>query len=346
MNELTVIEKKYMPAFEPMLPTYRDLLEPLGIQPARIIRSVLMAVERVPKLQQVPLDSLVNSATSFAVLGIEADGVTGNGFLIPFSMKGSVIAQPIIGYKGFNTLADRGDYAIHGGVVREGDAFEYQLGTDPFVHHRPNEQGNRFDRKVTHAWACPIRADGLKQQPVVLVRDELEEIRSKSAAFKFGGDTPWKDPNIGFEAMCAKSAKRRCNRSIPIIMTGPHQTRQYHLAAAMETRIEEVGKPTQLTPDGGLLIDGKESKLTETQPEPRAELDVTPVKYEIRLNKRVINCTSIQEWRSKFLQAIDAVKPANVPRIAELNEIPMQDLEAEYPDDVAAIRGRLKEKAV
>jgi phage RecT family recombinase len=69
---------------------------------------------------------LFNSAMSAAVLGLEVDGVTGQAYLIPFAGK----AQLVIGYKGFNTLAARSGITITGAVVREGDEFDFELGSN------------------------------------------------------------------------------------------------------------------------------------------------------------------------------------------------------------------------
>src|SRR5689334_8691698 len=101
------------------------------MSPERLVRTVLISVERTPKLRECSMESVVMAATTFAVLGLEVDGVTGQGFLLPF--KGKV--QPVTGYKGYNTLGHRAGLTITGGLYREGDEFDYAEGSRAFVHH-------------------------------------------------------------------------------------------------------------------------------------------------------------------------------------------------------------------
>jgi recombination protein RecT len=91
----------------------------------RLMQTIMISCERLPALLKCDRQSLFNSAMSAAVLGLEVDGVTGQAYLIPFAGK----AQLVIGYKGFNTLAARSGITITGAVVREGDEFDYELGS-------------------------------------------------------------------------------------------------------------------------------------------------------------------------------------------------------------------------
>jgi len=138
--------------------------------------------------------------------------VTGQAYLIPFRHKGRPLAQLVIGYKGYSTLAARNGWTITGSVVREGDMFEYQLGSEPSVRHRPKDRNQ--EASITHAYAV-ARHEGMPPIVEVLDIDEVMATKNRSPGAK-RSDSPWNDRAIGFPAMAAKTAKRRLARSMPM----------------------------------------------------------------------------------------------------------------------------------
>lgn len=259
-NELMIIERQ-LQAVEPQL--HRALS---GAMPTpRLIQLLLTACERSYKLMLCNPQSIMNCAITSATLGLEPDGVTGQFFLLPFKLKGNMTAQSCIGYKGYNTLAARkgSDMTITGKVVREGDGFEYKLGTKAFVDHTPklNNKG-----RIVAAWAV---AECLTRPPIITVLsiDEIMAVKAKSPGAKDGDSfSPWNDELIGFPAMAAKTAKRRLASSTPLITAAP----QFMLAARMEEAFDEQGKPAWITPDRGVTVEG------EAQPFATYEANETP----------------------------------------------------------------------
>lgn len=259
MNDLMVLEKQ----LEPLAPRFQQVLgSTMPVE--RLIRTVVISVERLPKLLECDRQSLFNAAMSAACLGLEVDGVTGQAFLIPFKDK----AQLVIGYKGMATLAARSGITITGAVVREGDEFVYELGTHASVKHVPVLGNNG---RIVAAWACAA-AHGRPPITVVLGIDELMSVKARSPGAK-RSDSPWNDPHIGFPAMCEKTAKRRLARSLPLnVMTA---------AARMEEAVEEQGAAAWISPDRGLVIEGAAepsptptaAQLIEASPGPAAPAD-------------------------------------------------------------------------
>lgn len=242
MNAVTIFEKQLLP----LAPRFADVL-PANVSPDRLIRTVVMSVERSPKLLDCDRQSLFNSAMSAAVLGLEVDGVTGQAYLIPFKGK----AQLVVGYKGYNTIAARSGITITGSVVREGDEFEYELGSDAFVKHKPalNNKG-----RIIAAWAAAV-AHG--RPPVVHVMgiDDLMAVKAKSPGARMS-DSPWNDPTIGFPAMCEKTAKRRLARSLPLNMM--------QVAARMDEAVDEQGKTAWIRDDQNVIVDGEIVEPSQT----------------------------------------------------------------------------------
>jgi phage RecT family recombinase len=246
-NDIVVIENTLMP----LKPHFEQVLA--GRMPVeRLTRTVIMSCERLPQLLECSPQSIMNSAMTAAVLGLEVDGVTGQAFLIPFKNR----AQLVIGYKGMNTIAARSGYTVTAAVVREGDEFDYALGTNAFLKHKP-QPGNQA--RIVFAWAV-AEAVGFKPVIAVLSIDEILEVKKKSPGAR-KSDSPWNDPGIGFPAMAEKTARRRLARSMPL---NTH-TRDYVLAARMEEAFEEQGETSHITPGGDLVIEGTASPIAERQ---------------------------------------------------------------------------------
>lgn len=233
-NDLAILESQLVP----LAPHFAQVLgNRMPVE--RLTRTILISCERAPKLLGCDRQSLFNAAMSAAVLGLEVDGVSGQAFLIPFKER----AQLVIGYKGYNTMGARSGYTITGACVREGDTFEYELGTSPYVRHRPRIIGGR----ITHAYAT---ATSLTLTPIVSVLsiDDIIAIKNKSPGAK-KPDSPWNEPAIGFPAMAEKSAKRRLARSMPLNIV--------QLAARLEEAFDEQGNAAWIHPERGVQIDGE-----------------------------------------------------------------------------------------
>jgi len=104
----------------------------------------------------------------------------GQFYLLPFKDK----VQPCIGYKGYNTIGARGRITIGGEVVREGDLFEYELGTRAYI--RPPAQA-RHTGRITAAWASAVPAD---RPPtcVVMGRAEIDFVMTARQQCASKGD--------------------------------------------------------------------------------------------------------------------------------------------------------------
>ncbi len=225
---------------KPLAPRLDQVLDK-RVSSARLMQTIVLSCERLPKLLECDRQSLFNSAMSAAVLGLEVDGVTGQAYLIPFKGR----AQLVVGYKGYNTLAARSGITITGAVVREGDEFDYELGTHGDIRHKPALTGK--DRRIVAAWAMAASKD---RPPVHMVMglDELLAVKAKSPGAS-RSDSPWNDPSIGFPARCEKTVKRRLARSMPLNIM--------QQAARMDEAVDEQGLPAHISPDRGVIVDGE-----------------------------------------------------------------------------------------
>ena len=328
-NELAVYEA----AFEPMLPRYEALLAPTGLPVQRLMETVYISLTNNPKLMRCTLPSIIATATTFAVLGLEADGVTGQAYMIMFKDK----AQPAIGYKGYNTIAWRSSWTIQSKIVREADKFDYRLGTDASIDHVPSLKDSRSPIIAAYAIAQPPGS----AKPIISVMpiSDINAIRDNSPGFKFAGDSPWRNPNF-YPAMCAKTVHRQVARSIPIIGVGR--------AAALESMHEDRGRLAYLKPDGDLehqqigVIDGSATEVTDAD---------RPIKPEFKVmmsdgNEREFN--DITAWSTLWMSPTGIIerlrsKPHSLARYRELNGAIMASLAAAgFANEVMTVQDALR----
>ena len=154
---------------------------PQHLTAERFVRVALTALNRVPKLQQCTQMSLFRCMLDCSALGLEPDGR--NAYLIPYGKECTLI----ISYMGLINLCKRnGDVSnVYAALVYENDFFEYDLGTDRKITHRPvlRDRGD-----VLGSYAVVVFKDGEKDFEFMDMA-EIEAIRDRSPSGKSG---PWK----------------------------------------------------------------------------------------------------------------------------------------------------------
>ena len=105
----------------------------------RFTRMALSALNTTPKLNECTPMSFLSALMNAAQLGLEPNTPLGQAYLIPFKNKGTLECQFQIGYKGLIDLSYRNPMVqtIQAQAVYENDVFEYELGLDSRLVHRP-----------------------------------------------------------------------------------------------------------------------------------------------------------------------------------------------------------------
>lgn len=198
-----------------MLPEIKRAL-PRHVDPDRMLRIAVTALRQTPDLALCTPASFVGCVMQCAQLGLEPNTPLGLAYLIPRKSKKLEASQRecslIIGYQGQIDLSRRSGSVgpIYAYVVREGDAFDYGLGTDPYIKHRPSEDPAREEKPITHAYAVAKGRESRDEcQFEVLTRAQIEARRKRSAAADEG---PW---ITDLEAMCKKTAARSLWKWLP-----------------------------------------------------------------------------------------------------------------------------------
>lgn len=292
-NDLALLEAE----FQPRLPAFAEVLKPTGLTAERIVRTVLIACEKTPKLLQCRRQTVINSAMTGAVLGLEMDGWSGQGFIIPYGD----IAQFQIGYKGYPTIAARSNMTVKAEAVRERDHFRYQDGTVPYIEFRKAPGSREARGKIVGAWAVYTAAN----RPPYLVFmgiDDILAIKAKSAGAR-KAESPWNDVNgPGFEAMCAKTAVRQAGRFCPIV--------GIQRGIVLEDQ-QDMGRAVYMRPDGAIEDEGVlESPYPDRLPPPDgAPVDLDGPYAWIIGTGDVKRFHTADEWENFVLYGLERATP-------------------------------------
>jgi len=156
-----------------------------------------------PTLADCNPASFVMAVINASEMGLDL-GI-GHAALIPY---GGVVQCQVM-YQGILELARRSGeiLTINADVVREGDVFDYGLGMDPYITHKPvAEEG----AALTHVYAVAKLANGEKQFEVMTKKDVMKIKASSKASAKPG--SPW---TTWETEMWKKSAIKRLCKLLP-----------------------------------------------------------------------------------------------------------------------------------
>ena len=174
----------------------------------RLSRLAMTACRKNPTLLKADVVSLFGAIMECAQYGLEP-GITAH--LVPYySTKRKIhLVNYIADYRGLIALARRSGeigpfYAF---AVREHDEFDYGLGLEPFITHKPAE-GERGE--ITHFYAVAKAKDNSWSQFDVMTKAQVDAIRGRSQASENG---PWV---TDYEPMGCKTVVRRLCKYLPV----------------------------------------------------------------------------------------------------------------------------------
>ena len=179
---------------------------PKHIDPERFKAAILTAINLNPQLAQVAtrdMKSLLVAASRAA-----QDGLMPDGRDAAFVVFGSAIQyMPMIGGI-LRKIRNSGELAsIDAQVVYENDDFDYALGDEPYIKHKPILRGDRGEPIAVYATAT--LKDGSRYREVMTVT-EVERVRAVSRAAKNGPWVQW------WSEMARKTAIRRLAKRLPM----------------------------------------------------------------------------------------------------------------------------------
>lgn len=184
---------------------------PQVMTPERFTRIALSAVSNTPKLGNCTPQSFLGAMMNAAQLGLEPNTPLGQAYLIPFEnrKKGVTECQFQIGYKGLIDLAYRSGEVkmIDAQTVYENDEFEYELGMDPVLKHKParTNRGNPI-----YFYATFKLTNGGQGFQVMSIEDVQAHAKKYSKTYNNG---PWQ---TNFEEMAKKTVLKKLLKYAPL----------------------------------------------------------------------------------------------------------------------------------
>jgi len=195
---------------------FRDLLSSHNINTAQFKQVVITEIKKNPKMLEAFVknpQSLFASIIFCAQLGLMPSDTIGEFYFVPF--KDSI--KPIIGYQGIVTILLRSGFvkAINAEIVCEGDEFDYELGLEPKLVHKPKDPiRNAFT--LTHVYVVAVLSDGTRQFKVM----SKTELQLHIDSGKNPNELYWnmkKDPNFW---MVKKIVLKQLAKLLPKDYTG------------------------------------------------------------------------------------------------------------------------------
>ena len=199
---LAGVIRKMAPEIESALPAFmRDNAD-------RFTRVALTALHN-PRLLSCTQESILASLMASAQLGLECDGVLGQGYLIPYGRQCSFQ----LGYRGVCQLVRRSGAVslFKAEVVHEGDTFEWDAGEDR-ITHRPSKDQQRFAQPVEFVYAKATMTDGTRDC-IVWSREQIEHHKRQYSKAWDKADSPWRS---AWSAMAKKTVLLQLAKVLPI----------------------------------------------------------------------------------------------------------------------------------
>lgn len=184
---------------------------PSVITPERFTRMALSAINNTPKLAECTQMSFLAALMNAAQLGLEPNTPLGEAYLIPFMNKGVLECQFQLGYKGMINLAYRNEQlqTIQAHCVYENDCFEYELGLEPKLYHKPCI-GERGELVAVYA-LFKLENGGYGFE--VMSKNDVDEHAKKYSKAVQSSFSPW---NTAYNAMALKVVIRKALKYAPL----------------------------------------------------------------------------------------------------------------------------------
>jgi recombination protein RecT len=252
---------------------------PKHLTPERLIQVATTMITQNPDIAKCTPQSIVTSLVTMSMLGLEPIPQFGYCYFVPFNNKktGRKEVQPIIGYRGMLALARNSGQVetCYAECVYSEDHFEYELGLDQKLSHRPAIGEDRG--KLIYVYAI-MKYKGGGYNMVVMTKGDVEKIRKKAQA---GGSkySPWNSGH--YDAMAKKTAIRQLFKYAPVsvemqtaqVVDGqpvPMDAVQYgqidvsQMEYVEAEKVEAIEAETITQPETGSSVE------TESQPEAEA----------------------------------------------------------------------------
>lgn len=184
---------------------------PSVISPERFTRMALSALNTNKQLLDCTKMSFITALMNAAQLGLEPNTPLGQAYLIPYKNKDKVECKFILGYKGMLDLVYRNEnvQSIQAQIVYENDVFEYTLGLDAKLYHKPS-LSDRGEMIAVYA-VYKLQNGGYGFE--VMSKDDVIQHAERFSQGINSKYSPW---TTDFESMAKKTAIKKLLKYAPL----------------------------------------------------------------------------------------------------------------------------------
>jgi phage RecT family recombinase len=263
------------------VPSYEKLLPP-GYSADRLVTGAMVAVVRNPDLLKCTPQSIAVALAQIAQWNLDV-GTTAH--LVPYGTTCTAVAD----YKGYiEQMVKAGARKVEAHVVREGDEFEMERGTEPYLRHGPRSAS----APITGAYAIVWLRGGVTQFEYMTVA-EIDAIRqAKSQSWKKGDVPKWYARKTVVRQIAKYVPKnvslaRLLNEDEVEPIPGPASAEMLAILEPPHRGLRMVRAPSLDDPPAGVTADGEiftepAAPAVPADPEVQAALDL---KEDRRLDK-------------------------------------------------------------
>lgn len=205
---------------------------PASVSVEKFTRTTKLSIQLNPDILTADRQSLFLSMVRCAKDGLLPDGREAALVKVKVKGKDAVAYWPMVG--GLRKIAAKHGFSLEAHAVYANDEFEWVLGYEPSVTHRPpaldQERG-----ELMGAYAVATSAEGQKFLEV-MGRGEIEKVRASSSAFR-SGFGPWVDWPA---EMFRKTVARRLFKQLPL---GDLEEHEQRVAFPSESAVEVATSP-------------------------------------------------------------------------------------------------------
>lgn len=247
------------------------LLSDSGVDPKVFLAVARRALQNNPDILNCTSASILKAFIDAATDGLAPDGR--KAAIVVYKSKDGKVAQYQPMYAGLLDLAYRsGNFqSIEARVVYDGDFFEYELGDDPWIKHRPatRSAGTRRDIVAAYAVAKTVNGGVFRE---VFEGDDIRKVNAVSRATN-GPGKAWP------EEMARKGPLRRMWKFLPkdkaMERIAEHDNENYDLDAldVSTPEPERKLKPGFAPPAPAAIEQGADIVMETAMPEAEEVLD-------------------------------------------------------------------------
>lgn len=219
----------------------------------RFSRMVLTAMSTNPQLTECTPNSFLGAMMQAAQLGVEPNTPLGQAYLIPYRNHGQLECQFQLGYKGLIDLAYRSGEitSISAHEVCENDDFEYELGLDEKLRHKPA----LTDRGAVILYYAVFRTKAGGSGFAVMSVEDIKNHSKKYSKAAGSSYSPW---STNFDAMAKKTVIKQALKYAPI------KTEFVRAVSADETIKTNIAEDMADEPDETVItVDSEENKTDD-----------------------------------------------------------------------------------